>query len=219
MFFHFFEFDSNCFVSLLVFIAACMGDSPISGIQLLWINLIINPLGGLVYASDNPTKDLLERKPYTTEEAIIGKKIWKHIIITASVLLGVSLFLYLYAYQFVIENNPNRIAQIDLINTCFGMVPGVAPVDGLYYILCGNNSKWLSSVVLQPGLGATECKEYANALNLSAAYKVYTDNNGNNVHMSMVFNTFTIFALFLHLLDRKINDELNIFDGITKNLL
>ena len=213
-----FNLTINGSVSFLVFIAACMGDSPISGIQLLWINLIINPLGGLVYASDNPTKDLLDRKPYTSEEAIIGGRIWKHIIITAVILLGLSLFLYLYAYEFVIEDNPSRIAQIDLINTCFGMVPGVAPKDGVYHILSGNYNKWLVSALLKPGLGATECKEYASALNLSAAYKVYTDINGSNVHMAMVFNTFTIFSLFLHLLDRKINDELNIFPGIIKNL-
>lgn len=48
-------------------------------------------------------------------------------------------------------------------------------------------------------------------------YSLYKDDLGPSRHMSNVFNVFVIMQIFNMINARKINDELNIFDGIFKN--
>jgi Ca2+-transporting ATPase len=39
------------------------GKVPLNAVQLLWINLIMDTLGALALATEEPTDDLMERKP------------------------------------------------------------------------------------------------------------------------------------------------------------
>ena len=55
-------------------------DSVLTAIQLLWVNLIMDTLAALALASDNPTPDLLKRKPSRKTESIINADMYRMII-------------------------------------------------------------------------------------------------------------------------------------------
>lgn len=74
-------------------------------------------------------KNLLSRRPYGRKEYIVNKTMRNYIIGQSFVELGLMLFLYLYAPQFIRESGLAIIAEADLIKLCFGKYPGVAP-DG-----------------------------------------------------------------------------------------
>jgi magnesium-transporting ATPase (P-type) len=41
-----------------------MQESPLTAVQMLWVNLIMDSLASLSLATDSPTDDLLDLKPY-----------------------------------------------------------------------------------------------------------------------------------------------------------
>lgn len=48
-------------------------------------------------------------------------------------------------------------------------------------------------------------------------WKKYESTMGPSRHMTTVFNTFVVMQIFNFVNSRKVNDERNIFDGITEN--
>jgi Ca2+ transporting ATPase len=61
--------------------AVVMKDSPLRATQMLWVNLIMDSLASLALATEAPTEKLLDRDPYGRNEAIISKKMVKHIVV------------------------------------------------------------------------------------------------------------------------------------------
>lgn len=75
--------------------AAVLKESPLSPIQMLWVNLIMDTLASLALATEPPSEDLLERKPYSRFENLITPEMWKNIItqgLLQIVILGTILF-------------------------------------------------------------------------------------------------------------------------------
>lgn len=60
-------------VALIVSIigALTVEDSPLSAVQMLWVNLIMDALAALALATDSPNSDLLNSKPFGRTEPII----------------------------------------------------------------------------------------------------------------------------------------------------
>ena len=55
-------------------------DSPLKAIQMLWVNLIMDTLASLALATELPTEELLERKPYGRMKPLISKTMTKNIV-------------------------------------------------------------------------------------------------------------------------------------------
>lgn len=75
--------------------AAVLKESPLSPIQMLWVNLIMDTLASLALATEPPTDELLQRKPYSRFENLITPDMWKNIItqgLLQIVILGGILF-------------------------------------------------------------------------------------------------------------------------------
>ena len=53
--------------------------------------------------------------------------------------------------------------------------------------------------------------------NVTPLWAKYNEVVGASRHMTNVFNVFVIMQVFNMLNTRKINDELNVFDGLSKN--
>ena len=61
-------------------VGATVGQrSPLTAIQMLWVNMIMDSLGSLALASEKPTEKLLDRPPIKKTEFIISRKMFKHI--------------------------------------------------------------------------------------------------------------------------------------------
>merc|ERR1719478_979970 len=59
-------------VSLSLIGACAIKETPLSVVQMLWVNLIMDSLGALALASELPTEDLLNRKPYGKKKGLIS---------------------------------------------------------------------------------------------------------------------------------------------------
>jgi magnesium-transporting ATPase (P-type) len=66
---------------ILVFIGSAIGEAtPLTAIQLLWVNLIMDSLGALALATELPKQELLERMPQNKDDYIVSRKMIKHIL-------------------------------------------------------------------------------------------------------------------------------------------
>eukprot|EP00644_Phytophthora_capsici_P011266 jgi/Phyca11/110345/e_gw1.18.331.1 len=76
-----FQLTVNVVAIMLAFIGAVvLEQSPLSAVQMLWVNLIMDSFASLALATEEPTPALLERKPYPKTQPLISKKMTKHIL-------------------------------------------------------------------------------------------------------------------------------------------
>ena len=86
-------------------------DNPITIIQMLWINIIMDTLGGLAFAGEPPLIYYMKERPKKREEPILSKDMMHHIFITgAFTLLLCIAFLSLNAFKvrFNFNYDPDR---------------------------------------------------------------------------------------------------------------
>lgn len=226
-----FQLTVNISAVLLVFCSSCVGsESPISAIQMLWLNMIMDSLGSLSLATESPRSELLKNKPHSRREYIINPMMWKHIIFQAFIQFFAVFLLYLYAPQFIVENNHERIYINEQLKNCFGKFPGekvsFKKHNIIHYILDGKKSQWDPLKLIKRNLDANFCFFYdlekfekGTIKNLKHAYTWIISEFGNTVHMTIIFNTFVLYALFNQLNSRILDDSLNIFRNIQHNLL
>ena len=200
---------------LSVNFCACIGnETPLTPIQMLWVNLIMDSLGSLALATEPPYDELLQRLPTKRNESIINGRMWKHIIIQSLIQIIILLILYLIAPTFVKEQDLVRKAENVLIKYCYGKLPGDGEPD---YIIYGTESSWYDDYKLRTD--KAYCGGYASRQSLSVAYKEYLNNNGGSVHMTLIFNVFVIYTLFNQINCRMIDDSFNIFKRMNRSLL
>jgi len=60
--------------------AVTTGQSPLTAIQLLWVNLIMDTMAALALATEAPTPDLMERPPHGRYSPLITYRMWRNII-------------------------------------------------------------------------------------------------------------------------------------------
>ena len=212
-----FQLSVNFCACLIVFICACIGnETPLTPIQMLWVNLIMDSLGSLALATEPPYEELLQREPTKRKESIINGRMWKHICLQSLIQIIVLLILYLIAPDFVEEQDLERLAENTIINYCYEKMPGEsAPIN----IIFGTESSWSNDVKLKTNIEKEFCGKYSSRQSLSVAYKEYLNSNGGTVHMSMIFNVFVIYTLFNQINCRMIDDSFNIFKRIHNSFL
>jgi Ca2+ transporting ATPase len=103
-------------VNLVAVISAMVGaivvqQSPLTSVQLLWVNLIMDSFASLALATDPPSDKHLTRKPYKRNEFIISKTMWKNVI-GQSCLQLIIVFGILFAGEYMIPENDTRSAII-----------------------------------------------------------------------------------------------------------
>ncbi|CAL5439318.1 unnamed protein product [Camellia sinensis] len=63
--------------------AITAGDVPLTAVQLLWVNLIMDTLGALALATEPPTDHLMHRSPVGRREPLITNIMWRNLIVQA----------------------------------------------------------------------------------------------------------------------------------------
>ncbi|XP_019173309.1 PREDICTED: calcium-transporting ATPase 2, plasma membrane-type-like [Ipomoea nil] len=85
-----FQLTVNVVALIVNFSSACLtGKAPLTAVQLLWVNMIMDTLGALALATEPPTDDLMKRAPVGRTGSFITNVMWRNI-------LGQSL------YQFIV---------------------------------------------------------------------------------------------------------------------
>lgn len=214
-----FQLTVNLTACVLVFVTACIGsETPISAIQMLWLNMIMDSLGSLALATEPPHDEILHRKPNSRKEHIISAMMWKHIIANSCVLFSILVAFYLVGQDFIPEDDPFRIAEAKIIKSCYGKYPGKEPVNGEFTVLAGSRVFWPSTDHILRTASRLNCGEYYSDQDMNLALIRYKSAYGNTSHMTIMFNIFVIFTLFNQLNSRVINDQANIFYNISKNI-
>ncbi len=102
-----FQLTMNLIALFLSIVGPFIGiTSPVTIMQMLWINMIMDTLAGLAYSYEAPLKSYLEEKPIKKDEPILNHYMYSSIIIIglyASILL--ILFLKLPLFKVVIRPN------------------------------------------------------------------------------------------------------------------
>ena len=210
-----FQLSVNFCACILVFICACVGnETPLTPIQMLWVNLIMDSLGSLALATEPPYEELLQREPTKRSESIINGRMWKHIIIQSICQIILLVILYFLAPEFVKEQNLIRLAENRVLNFCYSEYPG----EDVDHIVYGTDIKWSRDGRLVH-THKLYCGKYANRQKLKDAYTEYVNANSATVHMSMIFNIFVFYTLFNQINCRVIDDSFNILIRITKSFL
>ena len=214
-----FQLTVNLTACVLVFVTACIGsETPITAIQMLWLNMIMDSLGSLALATEPPHEEILHRKPNSRNEHIINYLMWKHIIANSILLFTILIVLYLIGHEFLPEEDPFRIAEAKIIFDCYGKWPGSPPVNDKYTVIAGSNVNWPSTQHLKITSSKLNCGLYAKEQDMNLAFLTYKSAYGNTSHMTILFNVFVFFTLFNQINSRIINDDVNIFYNISKNL-
>ena len=56
------------------------GSAPLTAVQLLWVNMIMDTLGALALATEAPTDGLMKRPPVGRSANFITRTMWRNII-------------------------------------------------------------------------------------------------------------------------------------------
>ncbi|KAK9458919.1 uncharacterized protein V1516DRAFT_575259 [Lipomyces oligophaga] len=136
-------------LTIISAIVSSDGDSVMTAVQLLWVNLIMDTFAALALATDPPTRSMLDRPPVPKSEGMITLTMWKMMIGQA---------IYQIAATFVLHFAGNKIWNIDP-----------------------------------------------------------NDSNAVERLSSTVFNSFVWMQFFNMFVNRRLDNKLNIFEGLSRN--
>ncbi|KAJ8635591.1 hypothetical protein MRB53_009858 [Persea americana] len=76
-----FQLTVNVVALIVNFASACIvGTAPLTAVQLLWVNMIMDTLGALALATEPPNDELMKRKPVGRGVSFITRTMWRNII-------------------------------------------------------------------------------------------------------------------------------------------
>ena len=226
-----FQLTVNFCACFLVFICSCIGnETPLTSIQMLWVNLIMDSLGSLALATEPPYDTLLNRYPTKRNESIINGTMWKHILIQSLFELVLLVFIYIYGPTFIKEDKIEILNSHYELFSCFGILPGdVDYLDRYDNILDGRENSWSKNNFIDLKKIDQEkygCKKFLSndqseweSFSLYDSFEYYNFEYGSTTHMTLIFNIFVFYTLLNQFNCRIINDSINIFSRINRGLM
>ena len=226
-----FQLTVNFCACFLVFICSCIGnETPLTSIQMLWVNLIMDSLGSLALATEPPYDDLLHRYPTKKNESIINSIMWKHILTQSIFELILLVLIYIYGPDFIFEDKEVILnSHFELFN-CFGTLPGDVDYEHNYkYIINGRENAWSKTKYIDLSKVENDdfgCKKFLSGepsswsnFSLYDSFDYYNFEYGSTTHMTLIFNIFVIYTLFNQINCRILDDSLNICSRINKSIM
>jgi Ca2+ transporting ATPase len=189
--------------------AAVLTESPLSALQMLWVNLIMDSMASLALATEGPNQALLDRKPYPRDQAVLSQTMVRNMLCHAAWQLAV-----LTALIFGLGDVCHGAGDI-----CEGQVL----VDKYGALRSGRPPAF--------DMGGLEgaCPPVYNASDPSTAdgtgqplraadFCSRTHTHGAPTrHYTIVFNVFVLLQLFNEVNARKIHGELNVLRGVARH--
>ncbi|OAY40399.1 calcium-transporting ATPase 4, plasma membrane-type isoform X1 [Manihot esculenta] len=75
-----FQLTVNVVALVINFVSACIsGSTPLTAVQLLWVNMIMDTLGALALATEPPVDELMKRTPVGKGDSFITRAMWRNI--------------------------------------------------------------------------------------------------------------------------------------------
>ncbi|ODV66986.1 calcium-translocating P-type ATPase [Hyphopichia burtonii NRRL Y-1933] len=95
-----------CVLTFVSAVASSNGQSVLTAVQLLWVNLIMDTLAALALATDKPDDSFLNRKPAGRTASLISVSMWKMIIGQSITQLIITFILHFAGRQLFFGNEP-----------------------------------------------------------------------------------------------------------------
>jgi len=75
-----FQLTVNVVAMFIVFFGSViLKDSPLTAVQMLWVNMIMDTFAALALATEPPDEDILDRKPYHKDAPIVTDVMWRNV--------------------------------------------------------------------------------------------------------------------------------------------
>ena len=76
-----FQLTVNVVAMFIVFLGGVVvKEPPLTSVQMLWVNLIMDTCGALALATEPPNDSLLEEKPHPIKESILNPVMYRNIV-------------------------------------------------------------------------------------------------------------------------------------------
>ncbi|OMJ78807.1 hypothetical protein SteCoe_21289 [Stentor coeruleus] len=175
-------------VNVVAVICAIVGaitiqQSALTAVQMLWVNMIMDSMASLALATEEPTEEVLDRKPNDPNEFIATPLMFKHIFGQAICMIAL-----IFAFMYDGENIFREFEDNDKI--------------------CRN-----------PDNHDFVCSGRLYKIDSGDDYKEFLYDLGPSRHFTYIFNIFVWFQIFNEFNARRIRDEINFLQGITKSAM
>ena len=191
-----------CFLQfqLTVNIVACIltiicifvhAQPPIQAIQMLWINVIMDSMASIAMASEPPNPRVLNRPPINRTANILKPRMVANMLAQSVYQLAALLVIYFKGPEWGGFFEGHLAGEKVVV----GMLPIDVPIDV--------NGTIAGRMLAQVG----GCPAGAICVEMPQL----------SVHYTLMFNALVMMTLFNELNSRKLNGEINVLSGITKN--
>lgn len=180
----------------------------------------MDSLASLALATETPKPELLQRPPYRKQEYIISRKMVKHILGQA-IFQSIVILTFLFAgTSFIAEEfcgAGSKYEGMEGANFCDSPTREAMTFVEIAESIQTKNPKYYDSLVKEWDAGTFNVlMGMQQDTEQKPMYKAFESTTPSR-HLTIVFNLFVFMQIFNMICSRKINDELNIFDGITTN--
>jgi len=95
-----FQFAVNVAAVTVTFVGSvARGKEPLTAVQILWVNIVMDSLGALALATDKPRQELLLDRPHRKTDHLVTRKMLTYILLQASYQIFVFLLLLFVGHQ------------------------------------------------------------------------------------------------------------------------
>ncbi|KAH9612751.1 hypothetical protein KSS87_018150 [Heliosperma pusillum] len=109
-----FQLTVNIVALLLNFVSACVaGSAPLTAVQLLWVNMIMDTLGALALATEPPNDGLMKRPSVGRNANFISRAMWRNIIGQSIYQFTVLAFLNFAGKQLLNLRGPDSLSVLN----------------------------------------------------------------------------------------------------------
>lgn len=166
------------------------GQSPLTSVQLLWINLIMDVFAALALSTEPPLQNVIKGKSIDSEDPILSKAVWRQII-------GISAW--------------DTIIMVVLM--LFGQTMG-----NLDYDSYAPTSRTHPGS-LDPKAADEKAEDFTTRQNeWKAGVEAYNDSQEKLRHLTWIFNTFVFLQIFNYINCRKVGErDFNVIEQFFHN--
>jgi magnesium-transporting ATPase (P-type) len=227
-----FQLTVNISALSIVFISAITGSGdPITAVQMLWVNLIMDTMGALALATESPSSAVLSRKPYKRKASLISRPMWRNIICQS--MFQVSMLL-------VLMFRGSNMFNVNNIGTCLKYIPKSIQERNLVWDPVSTTASYNGNSEL-----SVSCSSFEQYCGNESSFECFQNmhiisNNDNTAEFTfsslehydrscllcvkedytlstIIFNFFIFCQLFNEISSRRLGNEINFLQGIRKN--
>lgn len=226
-----FQLTVNVVALLLVFIGVLVGfETPITPVQMLWVNLIMDSFGALALGTEEPTPEMLLRKPYKRSSSLISYPMRRNILVIAMYQLIVLLVLLFEGPRFFGVLSGTACGRYDVKKSVqhWDVTTGQKISDLATHVQLSDNivsCSDFSTLCDKLNQYCYEDTHQKGTLGESFKFEDLNDYEGtclscqknDYTHGTIMFNTFIFFQIFNEYTARSILSEWNVFKGLGQN--